>query len=71
MRKRYTSIGDVLITGLNTDMFCSKGFVRLFGKLAELRDKAYRFTFFIGNHDMWMFSYFTDELGIPIFKSAN
>ncbi len=45
-----------------------KGFIRLQGKLAELRDLGIEFVFFTGNHDMWMFDYFPKELGIPIYR---
>lgn len=45
-----------------------KGFIRLQGKLAELRDQGIPISFFTGNHDMWMFNYFPSELGIPIFR---
>lgn len=43
-----------------------KGYVRFLGKLAQLRDQGLPIYFFTGNHDMWMFDYFTNELGIPI-----
>jgi UDP-2,3-diacylglucosamine hydrolase len=45
-----------------------KGFIRLQGKLAELRDSGLPVYFFTGNHDMWMFDYFPREMGIPIFR---
>src|SRR5260221_4228738 len=45
-----------------------KGFIRLQGKLAELRDGGLPISFFTGNHDMWMFDYFPNELGIPIHR---
>ena len=45
-----------------------KGYIRLQGKLAELRDAGIPIVFFTGNHDMWMFDYFTKELDIPIYR---
>jgi UDP-2,3-diacylglucosamine hydrolase len=45
-----------------------KGFIRLQGKLAELRDGGLPVSFFTGNHDMWMFDYFPKELGIPVHR---
>ncbi|MES2388685.1 MAG: UDP-2,3-diacylglucosamine diphosphatase [Bacteroidota bacterium] len=45
-----------------------KGFIRLQGKLAQLADSGIQIVFFTGNHDMWMFDYFSDELGIPVYK---
>lgn len=43
-----------------------KGYIRFLGKLAELKDQGLPIYFFTGNHDMWMFDYFTKELHIPI-----
>ena len=45
-----------------------KGYVRFLGKLAELKDSGIEIFHFIGNHDMWMFSYFEEELGIPTIR---
>ena len=45
-----------------------KGFVRVLGKLAELKDSGIPIYFFIGNHDLWMENYFEEELNIPIYR---
>ncbi|MCC4230496.1 UDP-2,3-diacylglucosamine diphosphatase [Zunongwangia profunda] len=45
-----------------------KGFVRVLGKLAELKDNGIPIYFFIGNHDLWMENYFEEELNIPIYR---
>ena len=45
-----------------------RGFSRLQGKLAELTDGGLPITIFTGNHDMWMFGYFTQEMGIPVLR---
>jgi UDP-2,3-diacylglucosamine hydrolase len=45
-----------------------RGFVRFLGKLAEIRDRGVPVYAFTGNHDMWMFGYFEQELGIPVHK---
>ena len=44
-----------------------KGFTRVLGKLADLTDSGIPVYYFVGNHDLWMKDYFTDELGIPVF----
>lgn len=44
-----------------------KGFVRVLGKLAEIRDSGVPIYFFVGNHDLWMNGYFEKELGIPVY----
>jgi UDP-2,3-diacylglucosamine hydrolase len=40
-----------------------KGFVRFQAKIAELCDRGIQVHIFTGNHDMWMFNYFEEELG--------
>ncbi|MEJ7661727.1 MAG: hypothetical protein WKG07_20180 [Hymenobacter sp.] len=47
-----------------------RGFIRLQGKLAELADAGLPIYIFTGNHDLWMFDYFTEELGIPILRRS-
>lgn len=45
-----------------------KGYIRLLGKLAELRDAGIPIFVFTGNHDMWMFDYFEKELKITVYR---
>ena len=61
-------VGDVFDFWFEYRSVVPKGYVRLFGKLAELRDKKIPIFFFTGNHDMWMFKYFETEFGIPIYR---
>lgn len=44
-----------------------KGFVRVLGKIAELKDSGIEVYFFVGNHDLWMKDYFEQEFGISVF----
>ena len=44
-----------------------KGFIRVLGKIAELKDAGIEIYFFVGNHDLWMKNYFEYELGIPVY----
>ena len=44
-----------------------KGFVRVLGKLAEIRDSGIPIYFFVGNHDLWMRDYFQKELNISVY----
>ena len=37
-----------------------KGFVRFFGKIAEISDKGTNIHLIVGNHDMWVKNYFTE-----------
>jgi UDP-2,3-diacylglucosamine hydrolase len=45
-----------------------KGFTRLLGKIAEISDSGIPISLFTGNHDMWMFNYLEDELGVNIYR---
>lgn len=44
-----------------------KGYIRVLGKIAELKDLGIEVYFFVGNHDLWMKNYFEEELGIPVY----
>lgn len=61
-------LGDIFDFWFEYKHTIPKGFVRLLGKLAELRDAGIPVIFFTGNHDMWMFDYFPQELDIPIYR---
>ena len=45
-----------------------KGFVRFQGKLAEVADSGVNVHIFTGNHDMWMFNYFEEEIGAKMYR---
>ncbi len=60
-------LGDIFDFWFEYNQSIPKGFIRLQGKLAELRDAGMPIYFFTGNHDMWMFDYFEKEMGIVIF----
>ncbi len=66
--KELYLVGDVFDYWFEYKQVVPKGFVRLLGKLGELRDGGLPIYFFTGNHDMWMFRYMEDELGIPIYR---
>ncbi|MFT3978833.1 MAG: UDP-2,3-diacylglucosamine diphosphatase [Ferruginibacter sp.] len=60
-------VGDMFDFWFEYRQVVPKGFVRLLGKLGELTDSGIKIHFFVGNHDMWMSSYFRDELNIPVY----
>lgn len=59
-------VGDVFDFWFEYATVIPRGFIRFQGKLAELSDSGIKITMFKGNHDMWMFDYFGNELGISI-----
>ncbi|PHN01190.1 UDP-2,3-diacylglucosamine diphosphatase [Flavilitoribacter nigricans] len=61
-------VGDVFDFWFEYRTVVPRGFTRLLGKLATLRDQGIPIYFFTGNHDMWVFDYFEKELGIPTYR---
>lgn len=59
-------LGDILDYWYEYRYVVPRGFVRFFGKLAELSDRGIRIVWFIGNHDIWIFDYLPAELGIKV-----
>jgi UDP-2,3-diacylglucosamine hydrolase len=60
-------LGDMFDFWYEYKTVVPKGYVRLFGKLAEITDSSIPVHFFVGNHDMWMSGYFEKELNIPVY----
>lgn len=46
-----------------------KGYVRFFGKIAEFTDRKIPVYWFKGNHDMWLFHYVQDQMGVVVLDS--
>ena len=61
-------VGDIFDFWFEYKNVVPKGFVRLLGKLAELSDAGVEVIIFAGNHDIWMFDYFTKEMGIKVYR---
>ena len=59
-------LGDLFDFWFEYKTVVPKGFVRVLGKLAELSDSGIPIHFFTGNHDLWMHSYFEEELGVTV-----
>jgi len=60
-------VGDLFDFWFEYKTVVPKGFVRILGKLAEMRDNGIEIFFFVGNHDLWMEDYFQTELNIPVY----
>lgn len=63
---RLYLVGDVLDYWFEYRNVVPRGHVRFFGALAALADSGVEVTWLIGNHDIWMFDYLHDELGIRV-----
>lgn len=63
-------LGDLFDFWFEYKTVVPKGFVRVLGKLAEIRDSGIPIYFFVGNHDLWMRDYFEKELNIPVYHKS-
>lgn len=59
-------LGDILDYWFEYRDVVPRGFVRFFGKLADIADSGIKITWLIGNHDIWIFDYIPSELGIEV-----
>lgn len=62
-------LGDLFDFWFEYKTVVPKGFVRVLGKLAEIKDSGIPIYFFVGNHDLWMNDYFESELKIPVYHT--
>ena len=61
-------VGDIFDFWFEFRTVIPRGHSRLIGKLSAIRDAGIPINLFTGNHDMWMFGFFEDELGIPVYR---
>lgn len=59
-------LGDMIDFWFEYKRLVPKGYTRFFGKLAELTDSGIPVYWFCGNHDLWLFHYVQEELGIQV-----
>ena len=59
-------LGDILDYWYEYRYVVPRGYVRFFGKLAELSDSGIKIVWLKGNHDIWIFDYLPNELGIIV-----
>jgi UDP-2,3-diacylglucosamine hydrolase len=64
-------LGDMFDAWIEYKTVVPKGYVRLLGLLANLTDSGIAISFFTGNHDLWMYGYFQQELNIPVYHTAH
>lgn len=64
--RRLFILGDALDYWYEYRTVVPRGFTRFFGTLADMADSGVEITWFIGNHDIWIFDYLPRELGIKV-----
>lgn len=60
-------LGDALDYWYEYRTVVPRGYVRFFGALAELADAGVEIVWLTGNHDIWLFDYLRDEIGISVY----
>jgi len=63
-------LGDVLDYWYEYKCVVPRGHVRFLGALARLADAGVRIYWLTGNHDVWLFDYLRDEVGLTVLKKA-
>ena len=64
-------MGDILDYWFEYRTVVPRGYVRFFGALAALADSGVKITWFIGNHDIWLFDYLKKEIGLEVVDGVN
>ncbi len=59
-------LGDIIDYWFEYRYVVPRGYTRFFGALATLADAGVKITWVKGNHDIWLFDYLRDEIGITI-----
>jgi len=66
--KHLFLVGDIFDYWFEYKTSIPSGFSDFLSAIKILRNEGVEITFFTGNHDMWMFRYFTEEYGIEVLK---
>jgi UDP-2,3-diacylglucosamine hydrolase len=59
-------MGDILDYWYEYRTVAPRGYVRFLGYLAHLADSGIKIHWFTGNHDIWLFDYLRDEIGMEV-----
>ncbi len=64
--KAIYMLGDILDYWFEYRTVVPRGFTCFFGKIAELTDSGIEVFWMIGNHDIWIFDYLPQEIGVQM-----
>lgn len=59
-------LGDILDYWYEYKYVVPRGYIRFLGKLAELADAGVKITWVTGNHDVWLFDYLREQIGLTV-----
>lgn len=65
-KARVVLLGDIFDFWFSYKETVPRGYMRLLGKLAALRDHGLKVDYWTGNHDMWVFDYLERKLGVTM-----
>ena len=60
-------MGDIFDFWFEYKKVAPSGFTLILCRIADITDKAIHVYFFTGNHDMWVFDYLEEELGVKVY----
>jgi UDP-2,3-diacylglucosamine hydrolase len=63
-------MGDIFDFWFEYSKVVPRGFTRTLGKLAEMADSGIEIHFFTGNHDVWVFDYLPQEIGLTLHRDV-
>jgi UDP-2,3-diacylglucosamine hydrolase len=69
-------LGDMFDYWFEYRKVVPRGFIRFLGKIAEITDQGIPVHYFTGNHDVWVFDYLPEEVGVivhekPVIREIN
>lgn len=63
-------LGDILDYWYEYKTVVPRGYIRFFGALTRLADAGIPIYWMTGNHDVWLFDYLRDEIGLTVLKAC-
>jgi UDP-2,3-diacylglucosamine hydrolase len=61
-------LGDIFDYWFEYKKVVPRGFTRFLGKIAEITDAGVTVHLFTGNHDVWVFDYLPEEVGVEVHR---
>ncbi len=61
--------GDIFDFWFEYQRVIPKGFVRTLAQIARLTDRGVRVVYMVGNHDMWVGNYLSEECGVELYTA--
>lgn len=62
-------MGDIFDFWFEYRKVVPRGFTRILGRLADMSDRGIPIHFFTGNHDLWVFDYLPQEIGMTLHRN--